>query len=257
MIVQEAPDRVGAPVTSKLGGILQLRISFRGQALAAAAMLACGHATATASTPEGLVADQMVATAPPAAFDTFLDRLMAAESGGRSTAKNPRSTALGPFQFIKGTFLELTRRHFPAEISGLTEKEILKLRTDRDLSRRAAAVFCKESVDYLKGKGARAQLCASEARLSSRAGRCGAPHAGAAANARGAVAIAGGDQGKSFHAKHERDRSSRQERAGRNAGEKRVLLNHSQAGPIPQFVSKLRRCGGCLRRRAPRAAKQN
>ena len=118
-------------------------------------MLVCGHAMATApsSAPEGLVADQMVATAPPAAFDTFLDRLMAAESGGRSTAKNPRSTALGPFQFIKGTFLELTRRHFPAEISGLTEKEILKLRTDPGLSRRAAAVFCKESVDYLKGKG--------------------------------------------------------------------------------------------------------
>lgn len=132
-----------------------MRISFRGQAVAAAAMLVCGHAmaTATSSAPEGLVADQMVATAPPAAFDTFLDRLMAAESGGRSTAKNPRSTALGPFQFIKGTFLELTRRHFPTEISGLSEKEILKLRTDPDLSRRAAAVFCKESVDYLKGKG--------------------------------------------------------------------------------------------------------
>ena len=78
---------------------------------------------------------------------------MAAESGGRSNAKNPRSTALGPFQFIKSTFLELTRRHFPQEISGLSEDEILRLRTDPNLSRRAAAVFCKESVDYLKEKG--------------------------------------------------------------------------------------------------------
>ena len=78
---------------------------------------------------------------------------MAAESGGRSHAKNPRSTALGPFQFIKATFLELTRRHFPQEISGLSEDEILKLRTDPNLSRRAAAVFCKQSVDYLKEKG--------------------------------------------------------------------------------------------------------
>ena len=78
---------------------------------------------------------------------------MAAESGGRSHAKNPRSTALGPFQFIKATFLELTRRHFPQEISGLSEDEILKLRTDPNLSRRAAAVFCNESVDYLKEKG--------------------------------------------------------------------------------------------------------
>ena len=132
-----------------------MRIFSRGQALAAAAVLVCGLAAATpsSSAPEKLVADQIVATAPPSAFDAFLDRLMAAESGGRSNAKNPRSTALGPFQFIKGTFLEVTRRHFRDEISGLTEKQILSLRTDPDLSRRAAAVFCKESVNYLKDKG--------------------------------------------------------------------------------------------------------
>jgi len=132
-----------------------LRIFRRGQALAAAAVLVCGHAAATPSSdaPEKLVAGQSVATASPSAFDTFLDRLMAAESGGRTHAKNPRSTALGPFQFIKSTFLELTRRHFPQEISGLSEDEILRLRTDPHLSRRAAAVFCKESVDYLKEKG--------------------------------------------------------------------------------------------------------
>jgi ribosomal protein L12E/L44/L45/RPP1/RPP2 len=132
-----------------------LRTVFCGLTLAAAAVLACAHAATMdlSSASEKLLADQSVATAPPAAFDTFLDRLMAAESGGRSTAKNPRSTALGPFQFIKGTFLELTRRHFPAEISGLSEKEILKLRTNPDLSRRAAAMFCRESVDYLKAKG--------------------------------------------------------------------------------------------------------
>jgi hypothetical protein len=132
-----------------------LRIFRRGQALAAAAVLVCGHAAATPSSdaPEKLVAGQSVATASPSAFDTFLDRLMAAESGGRSHAKNPRSTALGPFQFIKSTFLELTRRHFPQEISGLSQDAILRLRTDPSLSRRAAAVFCKESVDYLKEKG--------------------------------------------------------------------------------------------------------
>src|SRR5690606_6893021 len=31
----------------------------------------------------------------------FFDRLMMAESGGRLTARNARSTALGPFQFIE------------------------------------------------------------------------------------------------------------------------------------------------------------
>ena len=38
----------------------------------------------------------------PQAFpmEEFLDRLMAAESGGRLDAKNPRSTALGPFDSL-------------------------------------------------------------------------------------------------------------------------------------------------------------
>jgi hypothetical protein len=78
---------------------------------------------------------------------------MSAESGGLSHAKNPRSTALGPFQFIKSTFLEITRRHFPADIAGLSETQILARRTDHDLSRRAATVFCKDSVRYLKEQG--------------------------------------------------------------------------------------------------------
>ena len=46
-----------------------------------------------------------------------------------------------PYQFIKSTFLELTRRHFPAEIVGLTEEEILRLRTDPDLSRRCSRLL--------------------------------------------------------------------------------------------------------------------
>jgi hypothetical protein len=99
------------------------------------------------------IAYQLVEVASPAEFDTFLDRLMSAESGGLPHAKNPRSTALGPFQFIKSTFLQITRRHFPADIAGLSEEEILARRTDPDLSRRAAAVFCKDSARYLKEQG--------------------------------------------------------------------------------------------------------
>jgi hypothetical protein len=78
---------------------------------------------------------------------------MAAESGGRSDAKNPRSTALGAYQFIKSTFLEIVRRHFPGEVAGLSEEQILRLRTDADFSRRAAAAFCRESIAYLKAQG--------------------------------------------------------------------------------------------------------
>ncbi len=78
---------------------------------------------------------------------------MAAESGGRSHAKNPRSTALGPFQFINSTFLGIARRHFPGEIAGLNDAQILALRTDREFSRRAAAAFSKDNIEFLKARG--------------------------------------------------------------------------------------------------------
>jgi len=123
--------------------------------LIAAIALASGLivAEAASSTSANLIADVLVETAPASLFDFFLDRLMAAESGGRNDAKNPRSTALGPFQFLRSTFLDVTRRHFQAEIVGLTEEEIAALRTEPALSRRVAAVYCKEIVRYLKDKG--------------------------------------------------------------------------------------------------------
>lgn len=123
--------------------------------MAAAALLASGLAAAfpASRTSAEPIANQVVETAPPHVFNIFLDRLMVAESGGRRDAKNPRSTALGPFQFINTTFLDVARRHFSAEIGGLTEKKILRLRTDPKLSRRAAAVFCLESASYLKKRG--------------------------------------------------------------------------------------------------------
>jgi hypothetical protein len=119
-------------------------------AVAFVVCVATGSVDASASTS---IAAKYVETASSAEFDAFLDRLMSAESGGLSHAKNPRSTALGPFQFIKSTFLEITRRHFPADIAGLSDTQILARRTDHDLSRRAATVFCKDSVRYLKEQG--------------------------------------------------------------------------------------------------------
>lgn len=127
-----------------------------GQALVVSAMCAALLGTASGSTPAmpaEPLARQAVELASPAAFGIFLDRLMGAESGGRSAAKNPLSSALGPFQFIKSTFLDIASRHFATEIAGLNESEILSLRTDRDLSRRAAMIFCKENARYLQDRG--------------------------------------------------------------------------------------------------------
>lgn len=88
-----------------------------------------------------------------AEFDTFLDRLMQVESGGRDGAANPRSTALGPFQFIKSTFIDLVQRHFALEADALSEDEVLGLRVNRRFARRAAAIYSLENFEVLSEQG--------------------------------------------------------------------------------------------------------
>jgi hypothetical protein len=134
-----------------------LRSFSGGHSLAAAALFACATTSVLPASRASAepISDQIVEAASARAFDIFLDRVMAAESGGRRSAKNPRSSALGPFQFIRSTFLDIARRHLPSEIAGLSEGEILELRRNRELSRRAAAAFCRENVAVLKEEGIR------------------------------------------------------------------------------------------------------
>lgn len=93
-------------------------------------------------------------TAPPAmTLETFLDRLMMAESGGQDAARNPRSTAVGPFQFIKETFLDVVRRHFAEETISLSAVALLALRKDRAFARRAAEAYSKDNAEHLASEG--------------------------------------------------------------------------------------------------------
>ena len=105
-------------------------------------------------------------------MDAFLDRLMLAESGGDVLAKNPRSSALGPFQFIRSTFLEVSRRHFAEEVAELSEAEILRLRTDLDFSRRVARAYSRQNAADLRRRGLAAN--AANLRLAFFAGAAGA-----------------------------------------------------------------------------------
>ncbi|MFZ1105870.1 MAG: hypothetical protein WAN86_23925 [Hyphomicrobiaceae bacterium] len=91
----------------------------------------------------------------PQAFpmEEFLDRLMMAESGGRLRRKNPRSTALGPFQFIESTFLFVVNRHFSSEVAGLTKRQILARRTDMAFSRRVARAYVHDLIAALASNG--------------------------------------------------------------------------------------------------------
>ncbi|MBO0763275.1 MAG: hypothetical protein J2P50_01585 [Hyphomicrobiaceae bacterium] len=86
----------------------------------------------------------------------FLDRLMTAESAGHLRRKNPRSTALGPFQFIEPTFLLVVNKSFRSQVAGLSERQILALRTNLAFSRQAAAAYAHDLISALKDSGLQA-----------------------------------------------------------------------------------------------------
>jgi hypothetical protein len=96
---------------------------------------------------------QRVEDASDTMFEQFLDRLMRAESNGRDAVANPRSTALGAFQFIESTFRSIAREHFAREVAGMSDEHLLALRSNRNFARRAAAAYCRENAAYLQQQG--------------------------------------------------------------------------------------------------------
>jgi hypothetical protein len=95
--------------------------------------------------------------APTRAEQLFLDRLMQAESGGRQFAKNPASSALGPFQFIASTFLDVILRFLPHVTEGKSNAEILALRVDPKVARDAALAYTRANASFLQGRGVATQ----------------------------------------------------------------------------------------------------
>ncbi|MEM1372093.1 MAG: hypothetical protein AAGG72_07695 [Pseudomonadota bacterium] len=89
----------------------------------------------------------------PKTMDQFLDRLMVAESDGRLNAKNPRSSALGPFQFIASTWLAVMNQHFPEVARSTPRQKLLRLRTDLKLSRAAAKAYTRDLAQSLENAG--------------------------------------------------------------------------------------------------------
>lgn len=91
--------------------------------------------------------------APTETEAVFLDRLMKAESGGKLNAKNPRSSALGPFQFIESTFYEMVTRYLPDVAGDKSYAEIQLLRTDLEVSRSAALAYTRQNAAFLNERG--------------------------------------------------------------------------------------------------------
>lgn len=90
---------------------------------------------------------------PQMTMAIFLDRLMLAESGGRDDARNPRSTAVGPYQFIEATFIDVARRHFAKDVEKLDDAALLALRTNRAFARRVAEAFTRDNAAHLAAAG--------------------------------------------------------------------------------------------------------
>jgi hypothetical protein len=165
VVVRERTRRT--PLTSRPAAIVAAGLGLRLGQLAWLVAASCAAASvllmpAQATGLSDLKAGQAM-TAPakcseeasPEAFpmEDFLDRLMVAESGGRLRKKNPRSTALGPFQFIESTFLFVVSKHFQSEVAGLSEQQILARRTDMSFSRRVARAYVLDLISALASKG--------------------------------------------------------------------------------------------------------
>lgn len=99
------------------------------------------------------LAESGIDPAPSDSENLFLDRLMLAESGGRLYARNPRSGAYGPFQFLSQTFLDVVKRNFPGITEGKSGAEILELRADLEVARNAALLYTRENARYLTDHG--------------------------------------------------------------------------------------------------------
>ncbi|MDD7908680.1 hypothetical protein PUV47_02015 [Pseudovibrio exalbescens] len=113
------------------------------------------HQASEAGLEAGLSARTAVAYQGPEAVvnASLVDKVVGVESGGNTTAKNPRSSATGLGQFIASTWLQEIRRQRPDLAKGKGDDELLALRTDGALSRELAGGYLSSITEQLKAAG--------------------------------------------------------------------------------------------------------
>lgn len=85
--------------------------------------------------------------------NSYMERVVGAESNGRTDAKNPLSTATGLGQFIEKTWLGLFKERFPERAAGMSRDEILARRTDRGDSVELIRVLTEQNSRLLEKAG--------------------------------------------------------------------------------------------------------
>lgn len=83
------------------------------------------------------------------AIDGFVERVIQAESGGRANAKNPNSSASGAGQFIDSTWIQTARRYFADQVRGLSDQQILAMKSDVEMNRRMIRAYAAENARAL------------------------------------------------------------------------------------------------------------
>jgi hypothetical protein len=123
------------------------RISVESVALAAFSALALAWVGGTC----------LVSHAPPPFGDgdvrAVVEQIIAVESGGDPNARNKRSSATGAGQFLDGTWLEMMRTYRRDLVGGRSEKEVLDLRMDPELTRTIMTRSVEQHAAMLKKRG--------------------------------------------------------------------------------------------------------
>ena len=88
-----------------------------------------------------------------AAVNAAVERIIGVESNGNPNAKNSRSSATGPGQFLNETWLDLIRTYRPDLIGGHSESETLELRREAKLAREVTTRFVERNAAMLRQRG--------------------------------------------------------------------------------------------------------
>ncbi len=89
----------------------------------------------------------------PVTISSLVQRIIVIESNGDLNAENKRSSATGAGQFLEGTWLEAIRKHRRDLTHGRSDKDILELRRDAELTREIIARVLEQYAAMLDKRG--------------------------------------------------------------------------------------------------------